>query len=120
MQGLPNGRLEEKKEASQRVRADDRTPKPKGGGRKGALRSLRGNTAMLDGAASEEATSEVNEPYDEVHELVPPSQIPRGRSPLNTTPKRSKNKSFNNIMNMFESKPKTPIVPPNETVRNRS
>lgn len=120
MQGLPNGRLEEKKEASQRVRADDRTPKPKGGGRKGALRSLRGNTAMLDGAASEEATSEVNEPYDEVHELVPPSQISRGRSPLNTTPKRSKNKSFNNIMNMFESKPKTPIVPPNETVRNRS
>jgi hypothetical protein len=127
MQASSNGRPEEKNRATQRVRPDDNTPKTKGSKRKGPLSSLRGNKAMLDGVASEEATSSSpTAPYDEVKEPIPPSQIPRTRSagltsPLNMSPRvgsRSKNKGFNSIMTMFESKPKNAVTPPNDSVRN--
>jgi hypothetical protein len=127
MQGSPNDRPEEKKRAAQRVRPDDNIPKTKDSKRKGVLSSLRGNNAMLDGHVEEEAaSSSPTAPYDEVKEPVPPSQISRTRSagltsPLNTSPRvgsRSKNKGFNSIMTMFESKPKNAVTPPSDSVRN--
>jgi hypothetical protein len=129
MQGSPIGRPEAKKRATHRVRPDGNTPKTKGSKQKGALSSLRGNKAMLDGHVEEEAdSSSPVAPYDEVKEPTPPSQIPRTRtagltSPLNMSPlvgTRSKNKGFNSIMTMFESKPKNAVTPPSDSVRNRN
>jgi len=112
-----------KKEA--RVLDDEITPKQKGG-KKGVLSSLRGSKAMLDSAAGSEPPLRSSPvPFDEKNaQPVPPSQTSRTRpkntglqSPFNMSPRtRSKSKSFNNIMSMFESKPKTPIAPASETV----
>jgi len=90
----------------------------------GSLSSLRRNgDSILDDSISDD----VNVPSDEVtapdqgHESPAFSSAPGSRDPRTLRPKivpprqRSKNKGFNNIVNMFEAKPKNCIYPPNES-----
>jgi hypothetical protein len=81
-------------------------PKPPSASRK-TLHALRQRDAIIDG--DPEALSAVH-PSDE--------ERTRGESPqpgrIKTTPRKSINKGFNNIISMFESKPKNSIFPPSE------
>jgi hypothetical protein len=76
---------------------------------KGKLSKLRGNGNMLDG----------EEPSDHTYSTAPSDEVTRDekkeaavRRP-SPPPVRSTNRGFTNIISMFESKPKTPIAPPN-------
>ena len=89
----------------------------------GSLSSLRHTDAILDGSISDD----VNVPSDEFtapeerreHAMKmssPPLRDPRTVPTRNAPPRqRSKNKGFNNIVNMFEAKEKSAIYPPNES-----
>ena len=89
----------------------------------GSLSSLRHTDAILDGSISDD----VNVPSDEftapeerresaMKMPSPPLRDPRTVPTRNAPPRqRSKNKGFNNIVNMFEAKEKSAIYPPNES-----
>lgn len=74
---------------------------------RGKLSKLRGTGNMLDG----EEKSEHTNPSDEFTREERRDAALRRPSP---PPVRSTNRGFTNIISMFESKPATPIAPPNE------
>lgn len=96
------------------------------GAGRGTLSKLRGNGAMLDDATTANSTKtpdNMSEPtsgsrggrfrsshqsfIDQGYAQTPPQRRP--------SKIRSNNDSFNKIFSMFESRPKTPIVPPSES-----
>jgi hypothetical protein len=92
-------------------------------------RDRRRDSEKQSAASASEKSSTA--PFDEAGDdkegrrPSPPTQAAKlkknfllGRPMTGVSPRtRSKNKNFNNILSIFESKPKTPIVPPSETVR---
>ena len=76
---------------------------------KGQLSKLRGTGNMLDGEERSANTVPTDEGLRDQKRAAAQRILTRTPPPV-----RSKNRGFNSIVNMFESKPKNAVTPPNE------